>query len=135
MKYRRTSWNSKKFLGFLRGFLYFKEISSKPVDAAQDAMPRDLLRLLVKPKEFHACEVAPRAPQNVRSAPEDQLFLGKSQEFHENHGNSWKCAGYPWNPMKDLGSRRNSLGMCKNFIRVPLSFTPPGPPAETTSKS
>ena len=42
-----------------------------------------LLILLTKPMEIHACEVAPRAPQKVRSAPADHFFLEIPQEFLE----------------------------------------------------
>ena len=137
-------WNSKKslgirrnFLGILRNFLGFEEIPWKSVDAAQDAMPGDRPS---SPFAAFACKTnripcLRGRPARVRSAPAGQLFLGNPQKYHENDWISWQCAGYPWNPMKYLGSRRNSLGMCKDFIRFPLSFTPPGPPAETTSKS
>ena len=94
-----------------------------------------LLRLLVKPKEFHACEVAPRAPQNVRSAPAGQHFLGKPQEFHENHWNSWKCAGISWRSKEFLVISRNFLGVLRkslDFEEIPLEFNQNSAPVWAT---
>ena len=103
----------RNFLGILRKFIGFEEITWKSVDAAQDARPRDRpgSPFVVRPMEFHACEVAPRAPQNVRSAPAGQLFLGNAVQFGENRWNSWECAGIPWNSKKASGIRRLFLGI------------------------